>query len=145
MMRGTHPSLFQGASAKGRKTVLHCESKGNISQPYVQSTLDIDVSLHKGIPPGRPPDLSLMRDILSLDSPLLYFGEVKSWEENFGMRDVKVADNSLRRSTLVKTLFPYTTLFRSESKDKMSLTNDRSGGFPGGMPLCSETSMSRVD
>ena len=40
-----------------------------------------------------------MRDILSLDSPLLYFGEVKSLEENFGMRDVKVVDNRLRRAT----------------------------------------------
>ena len=98
-MRGTHPSLFQGASVKRRQTVLRCERKGKISQPYVQSTLDIDVSLHRGIPPGRPPDLSLMREILSLDSLLLYFGEVKILEEKFGMGDVKVADNSMRRAT----------------------------------------------
>ena len=50
VMRGTHPSLFQRANAKRRKNVLCCESKGNISQPYVQSTLDINVSLHRGIP-----------------------------------------------------------------------------------------------
>ena len=56
----------------------------------MQSTLDIDVSLHGGIPPGRPPNQELMEDILSLDSPLLDFGEVESLEENFGMRDVKV-------------------------------------------------------
>ena len=76
-----------------------CETKGNISQPYVQSTLDIDVSLHGGIPPGRPLDLALMRDIMSLGSPLLYFGEVKSFEEEFGMGDVKVAGSSMRRAS----------------------------------------------
>ena len=73
-MRGTHYSLFHRANAKGRQNVLHYEGKGKVSQPYVQSTLDIDVSLHGGIPPGRPPDLELMRDILSLDSPLVDFG-----------------------------------------------------------------------
>ena len=61
----------------------------------MQSTLDIDVSLHGGIPPGRPPDLQLMRDVLSLGSPLLDFGEVKSFEEKFGMGDVKVAGTSM--------------------------------------------------
>ena len=78
---------------------MHCESKGNVSQPYVQSTFDIDVSLHRGIPLGRPPDLSLMKDILSLDSPLLDFGEVKNLEENFGMGDVKVAGSNMRRAS----------------------------------------------
>ena len=81
MMRGTHPSLFQRDSAKRRQTVLHYGSKGKVSQPYVQSTLDIDVSLHRGSPPGRPPDLSWEKYILSLDSPLLDFGEVKSLGE----------------------------------------------------------------
>ena len=60
----------------------------------MQSTLDIDVSLHGGIPLGRPPNLELMEDILSLDSPLLDSGEVKSLEEEFGMGDVKVAGSS---------------------------------------------------
>ena len=78
---------------------MRCESKGKVSQPYIQSTLDIDVSLHRGIPPGRPLDLSLMRDILSLGSPLLDFGEVKSLEEKFGMGDVKVSDSIMRRAT----------------------------------------------
>ena len=57
LMRGTHPSLFQRASENRRQTVLHCESKGKVSQPYEQSTLDIDVSLYGGIPLGRPLDL----------------------------------------------------------------------------------------
>ena len=48
---------------------------------------------------GRPPDLQLMRDILSLGSPLLDFLEVKSLEENLGMGDVKVVDNSRRRAS----------------------------------------------
>ena len=66
---------------------------------HEQSTLDIDVSLHGGIPPRRPPDLQLMRDILSLVSPLLDFGEVNSLEEDFGMADVKVAGSSMRRAS----------------------------------------------
>ena len=99
-MRDTHPSLFQKANAKKRRqTVLRCEGKGKVAQPYVQSTLDIDVSLHGGIPPGRPLDLELMEDILSLDSLLLDFREVKSSEEKFGMGDVKLADSSMRRAS----------------------------------------------
>lgn len=47
------------------------------------------------MPPGRPPDLQLMRDVLSLGSPLLDFGEVKSFEKIFGMGDVKVAGKNL--------------------------------------------------
>ena len=47
VMRGTHPSLFQRTSAKRRQTVLRCESKVKVAQPYIQSTLDIDVSLHR--------------------------------------------------------------------------------------------------
>ena len=41
----------------------------------------------------------MMRDILSLDSPLLDFGEVKILEEDFGMGYVKVAGNSMRRAS----------------------------------------------
>ena len=78
---------------------MHSESKGKVSQPSEKSTLDIDVSLHGGIPPGRALDLQLMRDILSFGSPLLVFGEVKSLEEEFGMGDVKVVGNSLRRAS----------------------------------------------
>ena len=39
-----------------------------------------------------------MEYILSLDSPLWDFGEVKSLEEKFGMMDVKVAGSSMRRA-----------------------------------------------
>ena len=98
-MIGTHPSLFQRTSAERGEIVLRCESKGKVAQPYIHSTLDIDVSLHRGIPPGKPPDLSLIGDILSLDSPLLDFGEMKSLEEKFGMGDVKVVDNNRRRAS----------------------------------------------
>ena len=98
-MRSTHPYLFQKASAKRRQTVFHYESKGKVAQPHEHSTLDIDVSLHGGIPPGRPPDLQLMRDILYLGSSLLDFGEVKSLEEKFGMGDFKVVDNNMRIAT----------------------------------------------
>ena len=36
-----------------------------------------------------------MRDVLSLGSPLLDFGEVKSFEEKFGMGNVKVAGSNM--------------------------------------------------
>ena len=78
---------------------MHCKGRGKVSQPHEQSTLDNNVSLHGGIPPGRPPDLELMEDILSLDSPILEFGEVKSLEGDFGMGDVKVAGSSMRRAS----------------------------------------------
>ena len=65
----------------------------------MQSILDIDVSLHRGIPPGRPPNLSLMRGILFGDSLLLDFGEVKDLEDKFGMMDFKAADSNKRRAT----------------------------------------------
>ena len=98
-MRGTHPSQFHKVKAKRRKAVLRREIKGKVAQPYVQSTVVIDVSLQRGIPPGRPPDISLMRGIMLWDSPLLDFREVNILEEKFGMRDVKVVDNSRRRSS----------------------------------------------
>ena len=78
---------------------MHSQGMGKLPQPYEQSTLDIDVSLYGGIPLGRPPDLQLLRDIFYLGSPLLDFGEVKSLEEDFGMGDVKVAGNSMRRAS----------------------------------------------
>ena len=89
---------------------MRCESKGKVSHPYVQSTLDIIVSLHRGIPLGRPPDLSWMKDILFLDSPLLDFGYVKILEKNFGMGDVKVAGNSMRRTSHARS--PALSLWR---------------------------------
>ena len=98
-MRGTHPSLFQRANARKSQIDLCCKGRGKVAQPHEQSTLDIDVSLYGGIPPGRPPDLSSMREILSLDSSLLDFGEVKSLEEKFGMRDVKVIGRNMRRAS----------------------------------------------
>ena len=78
---------------------MRCKGRGKVSQPHEQSTLDIDVSLHGGIPLGKPPDLELMEDISSLDSPLLDFGEVKSLEEDFGMGNVKVVGSSMRRAS----------------------------------------------
>ena len=82
LMRSTHPCLFQRVGAKKRNIDLRYEGKGKVSQPYVQSTLDIDVSLHGGIPPRRPPDPELVRDIFPFGSPLLDSGEVKTLEES---------------------------------------------------------------
>ena len=64
MMR-IHPYLFWEVSAHKEGTALRSEERENSVHSYIQSTSDFDVSLHGGIPPGRPPDLELMRDILS--------------------------------------------------------------------------------
>ena len=61
LMRSTHPYLFQRAGARRREIGLCCEGKGKVSQPYKQSSLAMDVSLHGGILPRRPPDLELVR------------------------------------------------------------------------------------
>ena len=63
MIRSTHPYLFQKVDAQKRQTDLRSESKEKSVHKYMQSTLDIDVSLHGGIPPRRPPDQELMRDV----------------------------------------------------------------------------------
>ena len=82
LMRSTHPYPFQRADARKRQTDLHCEGKGKVAQPYEQSSLAMDVSLHGGIPPWRPPDLELVREILPFGSPLLNSGEVKTLDES---------------------------------------------------------------
>ena len=56
VMRSTHPYLFQEVDAQKRKVGLRSEGRGKFFHPYMQSTLDIDVSLHGDISPGRPPD-----------------------------------------------------------------------------------------
>ena len=81
MMRSTHPYLFQRVNAKKRKTDLHCEGRYKVFHPYMQSTLDIDVSLHGGIPPGRPPDQEMMRDASHLVAPLIDSGGVRTLGE----------------------------------------------------------------
>ena len=80
-MMSIHPYLFREVSAHKERTALRSEERENSVHSYTQSALDFNVSLHGDIPPGRPPDLELIRDILSLGSPLLDFGEVKSLEE----------------------------------------------------------------
>ena len=56
-MRGIHPSLFQRANARKRQIDFHSEGKGKVAESSILYTLDIDVSLHGGIPPRRLPDL----------------------------------------------------------------------------------------
>ena len=56
MIRITHTYLFQKVDAQKRHTNLHSERKEKAVHSYIHSTLDIDVFLHGGIPPGRPPD-----------------------------------------------------------------------------------------
>ena len=78
MMRSTHPYLFQKVDAQKRQTDLCSEGKDKVVHSYMQSTLDIDVSLHGGIPPGRPPDQEMMGDDSHLVAPLIDFGGVKT-------------------------------------------------------------------
>ena len=42
----------------------------------MKSTLDIDVSLHGGILPGRPPDQEMMRHVSHHDAPFIDLGGV---------------------------------------------------------------------
>ena len=46
------------------------------------STSNFDVSLHGGIPPGRPPDLEMVGEIFPIGSPLLDSGGVNTLEES---------------------------------------------------------------
>ena len=56
MMRIIHPSLFQKADAQIRKEDICKEGKDNFFHTHTHPALCLDVSLHGGIPPGRPPD-----------------------------------------------------------------------------------------
>ena len=70
-----------GVSAK--KEIVFCsEERDKSYHSYIQSNLDFDVSLHGGIPPGRPPNLELVRDFFPFGSPLLGFGGLKTLEES---------------------------------------------------------------
>ena len=102
-MMSIHPYIFQKNYRQGKETALHREERDKSVHSYMQSTLYFDVSLHGGIPPGRPPDLELVRDILPLSSPFLDSREVRSLENDFGMRDVKVARNSMRRASYARS------------------------------------------
>ena len=62
LMRSTHPYLFQRFDEHKKEIGLCSEGKGNSIHLYIQSTLDVDVSLHRGISPRRPPDQQMMRD-----------------------------------------------------------------------------------
>ena len=56
LMRNTHPYLFQRVDEQKREAILRSEGRDKSVHSYMQSTLDVDVSLHGGISPGRPPD-----------------------------------------------------------------------------------------
>ena len=64
-MRSIHTYPFQKVDAQKRETGLRSECRDKSVHPYIQSTLDTDVSLHGGIPPGRPLDIELVGDTLS--------------------------------------------------------------------------------
>ena len=78
--RSTHPYLFHEVDTQKRQTDLHNESREKAVHSYMQSTLDIDVSLHGGIPPGRPPDQELMRNVSQHAAPLMDPGGVGTLE-----------------------------------------------------------------
>ena len=71
MMRSTQPYLFQRVDTQKRQIDFHSEGRDKVVHPYVQSTLDIDVSLHGGIPLGRPLYREMMSDASHWVAPLL--------------------------------------------------------------------------
>ena len=56
LMRSTYPSLFHKFDAQRRQEGLCKEGKDKSVHTYTHPALCLDVSLHGGIPPGRPPD-----------------------------------------------------------------------------------------
>ena len=55
MMSNIYPSLFQKFDAQRRKEDLCKEGKEKSVHTHTHPALCLDVSLHGGIPPGRPP------------------------------------------------------------------------------------------
>ena len=94
-----HPCLFREASAQRKETVLRSEERDKSVHSYMQSTSYFDVSLHGGIPPGRPPDLEWGGGTLPLGSLLFDSREVNIMEDEFGIGDVKVVGNSVTRAS----------------------------------------------
>ena len=56
LFRSMHPCLFQGVSIHEKETELCSKERDTSVTPFIQSTSDLDASLHGCIPPGRPPD-----------------------------------------------------------------------------------------
>ena len=56
MMGITHPSLFQKIDTQRRQEDLCSEGKEKSVDTHIHPALYLDVSLHGGIPLGRPPD-----------------------------------------------------------------------------------------
>lgn len=77
-----HPYIFWRVFAQEKETIQCSEESDKSVLLYIQSTLDLDVSLYGGIPPRRPPDLELMRGISLFGSPLLDSREVETLEES---------------------------------------------------------------
>lgn len=81
VIRRTHPYLFQEVDAPKRETRLRSEGKDKSVHPYMQSTLDDDVSLNGGISLGSPLDQQMMRDALHLEALLIDFRGVETFGE----------------------------------------------------------------
>ena len=55
---------------------MRTDNRDQVVHSHIQSTLDVDVSLHGGIPPGRPPDQEMMRHVSHHDAPFIDPGGV---------------------------------------------------------------------
>ena len=51
---------------------MRSENRDKSVHSHIQSTLDIDVSLHGGIPPGRPPDWKMIKEFSQHVAPFIY-------------------------------------------------------------------------
>ena len=131
-MRGTHPSLFQKANARKRKTDFHCKGRGKVFQPYVKSTVDINVSLHGGILLGRPLDLELMRGILPFGSPLLDSREVKTLKESSVAQ--RVWDKLKEEGDILPFLAPPTLTICTVLVEVAAVMEDGTFMVPGATP-----------
>ena len=70
-MRRMHPFLFQEVYGHKMDTDLCSEGREKSVHSPIKSTSDFDVSLHGGIPPGRPPDWKTIKDICQHGAPFI--------------------------------------------------------------------------
>ena len=72
MVRITHPSLFHKIDALKRQEDLCSEDKEKSVHSHIHPALGLNVSLHGGIPPRRPPDWKMNKVFSQHGATLIY-------------------------------------------------------------------------
>ena len=80
-MRRMHPCLFQGVCIHKKETDLCSTGRDTSVHSFIQSTSDFDVSLHGGIPLGRPPDWKMNKVFCNI--PKMNFSANHAWKTHY--------------------------------------------------------------